>query len=564
MPTTSSFGTVSLSGTTPRVFGTSSKIDTDTLVQAAYDLKRLPATRLQNRITANDAKLAALSELRGLLTSLKDDLNGLRNPPGFDGRASDIFEAKAAYLTSNTATPPGSIAGVTATSEAAPGRYSLVVERLAATAKLRSAAADPAQTLAAAWNGGAAFAATLGIGLAGGPQASVVLTGTMTLGQAAAAINAQAGTSGVNAQVLNVSATEQRLILTGRDAGKAVTLSDVAGTPTAMLGATTLQAPQTAKFWLDGTPLERDTNRVGDALPGVTLELFNADLATTVQVSVERSLGAIKEKVVAAVDGYNAIRDFVTRQSARDGDGRPADGAVLAGDPMLRRLVRSLGAEVGRAVGGLTAGAPATLRSVGISLAADNRLVIDQAKLDAKLVGNAEDLRGVMGFGFRSASPDLALFRRSNALGDTGFAVAVTDADADGVAEAVSFDGVAGTVDGINLKGASGTAYEGLELLWAGNGSTSIAVEASQGVADRLYNVLDEVLRTVDGTLARQADELATQTDRWRKDIARIEQRATADRDRQIVRYAALETALTRSNALMEQLRAQLDASKNN
>jgi flagellar hook-associated protein 2 len=82
-----SVGNLSVSGGLARLTGTSSKLDTETIVAAAYEAKRLPAVRLEQRISRNEARAAALGELKSLLGTLKSAVNGLRNRRACSPRA---------------------------------------------------------------------------------------------------------------------------------------------------------------------------------------------------------------------------------------------------------------------------------------------------------------------------------------------------------------------------------------------------------------------------------------------------------------------------------------------
>ena len=85
MASSISFGSLSTSSGTPRLSGTSSNLDTEAVLQATYEAKRLPAVHLENKTTTNEAKIAAYESMQGLLESLRSAADGLRNPPGFLG-----------------------------------------------------------------------------------------------------------------------------------------------------------------------------------------------------------------------------------------------------------------------------------------------------------------------------------------------------------------------------------------------------------------------------------------------------------------------------------------------
>ena len=189
---------------------------------------------------------------------------------------------------------------------------------------------------------------------------------------------------------------------------------------------------------------------------------------------------------------------------------------------------------------------------------------IDESTLDSQLLGRLEDVRRVFEFTANATSGDLAVYSRSNALSDLAFTVAITDADADGKPETATFDGVPAVVDGGMIEGAAGTAYEGVKLIWTGQGSTAIDLSVSQGLADRLYNAIDEALDRVDGPIERAIGELETANERFARQIERIEERASRARELLIERLTAMESALSLAATMLSQIRAQMDAMNQN
>jgi flagellar hook-associated protein 2 len=557
-----SVGNVSTAGGQTRLTGTSSNLDTDAIVAAAYAAKRQPAVRFEQRISTNQARATALGELRSLLGTLKDSVAGLRNPPGLLGANDNAFESKQAFLSSSSATAPADLVGVTIANKAAAGSFGLEVQRLAAAHKVVARPLGGAtQTLANAWNGGATFSGTLELGLAGGAKATVAVDGAMDVNDLRAAINAVSDRTGVAASVLAVSDTDRRLILTAADTGKAIELADAGGDGiTALLGATDLQAPQTARLLVDGVAVERTGNRVADVVDGVTFDLYQAEPGTVVGVKVEPSLASAKQAIQGFVAAYNALRDFTLQQGAVSTDGKVADDAVLFGDRTLRSVTQTLSALVGGATPGLGAGTMTTLRDVGISMVEGGRLKLDETALDGRLLGKLGEVRRVFEFGASSSSGDLSVYARTNALADTSFTVAITDADGDGQAESATIDGVAALLSGGTIQGADGTAYEGLKLIWTGSGSAAVDMRVSPGVTDRLYNALDQVLDLTGGPLQRAMGELDAANSDYGKRIDQINERADQARKRLMARFSAMESALSLAKTMLTQVRAQMDA----
>ena len=557
-----SLGNLTVSGGLTRLTGGGSKLDTEAIVAAAYQARRLPAVRLEQRLTRNEARAAALAELRGLLQELQRTAAGLRNPPGLLGANENLFEAKQAFLTGAAGTAPAELVGVSVANRTAPGSFTLEITRLATTHKLAAAPAGATdQTLAEAWNGGAPLAGSIEIGLAGGPKVAIEVAGTMRLDDLRAAINAVTAQTGVAASVLSVSATDRRLILTAVETSRAIELQDVDGDSLAgLIGAASLQPPQTALVTVDGVAVERAGNRIDDVLAGVTLDLYRATPGSTIGVEIQPALGTAKAAIASFVSAYNDLRAFLARHSAVGPGGEVAEDAVLFGDRSLRGIAQTLGAIIGSAASGLPAGTLTTLRDVGITLEVGGRLRLDEATLDARLLGRLGEVRAVFEFGAVASSGDLAVYARSNALSDLELTVAITDADGDGRPEAATLDGVPARIEGGLIVGELGTAYEGLKLIWTGRGSGTVELRLSQGVADRLHNALGTVLEPSGGPIAQALAQIRDADEAMSRQIERIEARAEQTRRLLIERFAAMEKALSLANTMLTQVRAQMDA----
>jgi flagellar capping protein FliD len=116
--------------------------------------------------------------------------------------------------------------------------------------------------------------------------------------------------------------------------------------------------------------------------------------------------------------------------------------------------------------------------------------------------------------------------------------------------------------DGNTLKAPDGSAYDGLTMFWTGESDPAgpVDVTATQGIADRLHGAIEKAVGDVDGTIQRAIDETKSQMEGWREDVARIETRAEDHRQMLIDKFARLETALSLSESMLNQVRAQTDA----
>lgn len=566
MAGTVSLGSMGSSGGTSRLFGSASGIDTEKLIGALSDAKRLPADRLEAKIDTNKARIEAYGELRTRLTALRDAVAGLRNPSGTLGVRDNVFEAKEVTFSSSTTTSPASIVGVGAGNDVATGRFELVVEQLAAARKLSGDAATSATADLADSLGGGAFTGSLRLGLAGGTEATIAVDGTMSLDDLRAAINAQSATSGVSASIVKVGPSDHRLVLTATRTGAEVTLANGdADDVLAKLGLSAdggatfknpLAAARPAIFSIDGIELTRDTNQITDAVPGMTLNLFKAEPQTT-RHGRGRALAVghprRRHRLRRRLQWHSRLVD---EQRALNDDGKAAEGAVLFNDATLRSLTQALSETVARPVAGLTSGGPTNLAGIGLSLDPNNRVQVDGAKLETALLDDLDAVRDVLEFRFTSSSANLRVFDRGNGLTDTSFSLVVQDANGDGVAESATADGVALEVVVGRLIGPQGSAYAGLEMIWAGRGTETITVEATQGVADKLFNLLDETVDVDNGTLRKASDTLTDRNTDYAAEIERVDQRVERYREQLYLKFQAMETAMSLAQSMLEQVKA--------
>ena len=540
----------------PRLTSMSSKIDTEQLTNALYEAKLIPATRIEQKIEVGDAKVKAYGELKDKLAEMQSALDGLRNPPGLTGVEDNLFEKKAAFFSSNTTTSPAGLLGVQASNRADTGSFDLVIDDLATAHKTMSQAFTSADA-------GIGEAGTVTLGLGSGDTADIDVTTDMTVYDLRDAINAESGTTGVDASVLKVADDEFRLVTTGRETGADNTIEVTGGTPALRdaLQAQTLAGAGDAHLKVDGVAVVRSDNTVTDLMDGLTLDLYQADPATTVSVEVEPDFTGAKEAIQGFVDAYNGMRDFIDGQRAVSDDGEVDElESPLFGDTLLRSIGQELGFAVGGAVEGLASDRPSTLAQLGIDMGEGGRLGVDQAKLDEMLLKDPGAVRDVLEFKAETSDPGLAVFRHPPTLPATDFQV---EKLGDGNWELR--DGthtLALDASGNTLKAPEGSAYDGLTLFWTDDADPAgpIDVTATQGIADRLHGAIERAVDDVDGSIRSAIDETKSQTESWREDVARIEARAEDHRLVLIERFARLETALSLSESMLNQVRAQTDA----
>jgi flagellar hook-associated protein 2 len=186
--------------------------------------------------------------------------------------------------------------------------------------------------------------------------------------------------------------------------------------------------------------VERNTNTVSDLITGVTLSLFQAEVGTNVHIDIEKDLAAMKSKITAFVDAYNAVKEYINGQASIDPTtGEVSETAVLYGSRTLSDIEAQLGQILGIGTQGVSE-AFSVLAQIGIEfvdngtlsdpLKADT-LKIDSSKLDNALLNNSDDVKRLFAFDFSSSDPRVTLlsFTSNTAYDASGYVLNVAFAE---------------------------------------------------------------------------------------------------------------------------------------
>jgi|GEM_PF-2213302 len=568
-------GTLTLTDGTARLSGSFSNLDTAALVEAAVQLKRIPAVRLESKITQNETRSAAFNSLNTLLQTLSSAAGALRNPPGTSAISSNLFEQKLAFLDSDSSTEATELLGVNADNTAANGTYEIQVEQIATAHKISSTTiADPDAAL------GVTETLTVNVGGASAEETvDIDVTSDLTARDIATAINNNSATTGIRASLVKISDSDYRLVVTAEDTNKAIELVGTTGGTTAALGISSdngatydneLQNEQPAQIFLDGigTVIERDSNEFSDVIDGLTFDLFKAEPGTTVTIEIEQDLTAIRSGIDEFVAAFNDVRAFLNEQNVVDSEGNVSETSILFGDNIVRTISQTLGSDLAALVSGLDSGALSTLRGVGLELNADNLLTIDEGTLNSALVDNLDQVRGVFEYGFSSDSDRIRIIGREGQLDLGTFTINVSAGAIDGAN--LQVDGAdAFEVDGNTLRGIEGTIYEGLTLAYsrdtsdAGEAAEDITITTTLGIAERIYQSAETYSKPNGGVIADELDRLNSLNVDYEEQIVEIDARIALFQTSLIEKYAKMEQAIAQADAMAKQLQAMLGNSDN-
>ncbi|HEY0714733.1 MAG TPA: flagellar filament capping protein FliD [Polyangia bacterium] len=140
---------------------------------------------------------------------------------------------------------------------------------------------------------------------------------------------------------------------------------------------------QNASLTVDGLPMTRQSNSVGDVIPGVTLNL-KAEGGAEETIVISNDIEGTKTNLQKFVDAYNAAQSMVqTQLTSTPGSDR---SATLAGDPSMRSLQAAMQKLITSEVG---TGPIRSLADIGVKTGRDGTLSVDSATLTKALTSDA-------------------------------------------------------------------------------------------------------------------------------------------------------------------------------
>jgi flagellar hook-associated protein 2 len=353
--------------------GLGSGLDIEGLVSKLVASEGQPASlRLNTQEAKLQASLSALGSFKGALSAFQANVQGLKNLSAFQARTA---------TSSNT-----DLFTVSANSSAVAGSFSIKVEQLAQSAKMRSGDFSNETAIVGA--------GTLAIGL-GTSSFNITAAGDTTLAGVRDAINQASDNPGIKATIIKVDSGSQ-LVLTSDKVGAANTIS-IAATDTdaldgndltrlATASLTSIQTASDAIIYVDGQKATKDSNSLSDVIPGVTIALKKADPLTTGSLGIVLDKDSVKSKVNDFIKAYNSLAGTMNGLSSYNAATKQA--SQLFGDSTLRGVQNQIRQVVSNSVQG--AAGVSTLAEIGIKTDKSGALVLDSGKLDNVIATNFE------------------------------------------------------------------------------------------------------------------------------------------------------------------------------
>lgn len=345
--------------------GLATGLDTGSIIAQLVEIKRQPIYRLEDDKAGFQKQITALGTLKTKLLALQTAAQDLDTAGEFSSlRATSSDE---------------DLLTATAGDGAAPGTHDIVVKTLAKAQKEISQGFD--NNLVAVGEGTISFTVD-------GVTTELALSGYTSLDSLKNLINDNV--EGVGASIVYDGSTTggYKLVLSGTEAGTAgaftADFSGLTGGTAPVL--TTQQAAADATLTVDGIDVVATSNTPDDVISGLTLDLKNFDLATTVQITVTLDSEGIADKVKAMVDAYNDLYSYISEQS------KP--GADLRGNPTLSSVASRMESIFSTSLeDGL--GSVTSFYQVGVSRGTDRQLEFDEEEFAEALEA---DFGGVRDF----------------------------------------------------------------------------------------------------------------------------------------------------------------------
>jgi flagellar hook-associated protein 2 len=385
----------------------------------------------------------------------------------------------------------------------------------------------------------------------------------MSLQDIAAAINAQDGTTDVQASVLQIGTGQYELVLTAQNDNANIVTSSVSGTDVlGGIGVTdgsgnfndVLQTAQPAEFTLDGIQMTRNTNDISDVLTNTTFHLYQATPSgTSLNITLSPDTSTMTTDLQSFVTAYNALRDYVVSQQATNSDGTASSSAVLFGDSTMNGLSDQIQFAMGSIVGSLS------MSDLGLSFNSSNDLQLDTTALQTTLTSQLPNVESLLANQLTSSSGDLVTI----AAGDSPPSSFTLDVTVDGsgnlTSASVGGDSSMFSISGDTIIGNAGTPYSGIAFEYTGTTSQSINLTGTNGIASMIQGLATSASDTTNGSLQTMISGLQTQDTSLSQQVSDIQSAASTYQTQLQTLYAQYQAEIASASTTLNYLQALLN-----
>lgn len=438
-------------------------LSSDLVDQLVAAEKKPTSQRLDFNQKRTEALISAYGKLKSAITDLRLPMRQLSSPDNlkaFSGSSSN--DGVSVSVDSK---------------KASQGTYTVQVDSLAQAQSLASGTFQDRDTTAIG-------SGTLTLNV-GGETANITIdSSNNTLQGIAAAIN-DAGI-GASAGVIDTG-SGYRLVLSANETGLenavSVSVSDSDGNNTDATGLsqfafdgttnnlTETVAAKDAVVQINGISISRPTNSIENVIDGVSLNVTQEGITSTVKVT--QDFNKVADRVGSFVDSFNALQQTIKGLAGYNAE--TGQGGILSGDSTVRGIQNQLRQIIGRVVPGMENASVRTLADVGISTNYETGgLDFDKQTFIEKLKANPDDVTALFAEQGRT-SDDQIEFLRSGVNTEPGdYSVNISQVATQGVYAGTNVGTGSVTIDANNDQ---------FSLLV--DGETSVSVQLTAGTYTR-------------------------------------------------------------------------------
>ncbi len=200
------------------------------------------------------------------------------------------------------------------------------------------------------------------------------------------AINAESGTTGVTASIV---ADGDNFILS-MSGGETITATNLAGGNYDSFSLVETQTASESHIRVDSIDIYSKSNTLTEAIPGLSLNLTQAEEGTTTNIVVSIDEAAIKSQIEKFVAGYNDVVGFIGSQAASE----DSDAGILNGEANLRSVRRRLQGYLTTSIA--NSGVFSAFSQLGLETQRDGTLKIDDGALTDAIQNNLESVEKLL------------------------------------------------------------------------------------------------------------------------------------------------------------------------
>ena len=378
--------------------GIGSGLDVNGLVNSLMNAESVPMTALNQQKTSSQAKISALGTIKNTLAQFQTTLNKLSDPQSIQTISAISSNSSAVTVSSN--------------GNAVPGNYTIQIKQLAHSQSLAANGQSSQDTAIGTGQISFNFGSISGGSFSNGQYAGANFESngqsgkTVTIDSSHNSLSGirdaiNAANIGITASIIHDGSTAPyRLVLKNTQSGADQSLKiSVSGDPAlasllnydpaGSQNLTETGKAQDAQLNLDGLSIVKSSNTINDLIPGITLNLQQADANNTTQISVNRDTQALTNNLKDFVNSYNQLTNSLKSMSSYDMTNKK--GAVLYGDASVRSMLSQIRSTITSALPSF-AGKLSRLNQAGIEFQKDGSLTLDTIKLGDTIANHFDDL----------------------------------------------------------------------------------------------------------------------------------------------------------------------------